>query len=125
MHVPDGNPAPMVRDQSLLLKFACNGGYACPGHTHHLGKKFLGERQFCSDEIMHSSNPLTGALFDCMERIASGCLLYLTEKKLFVLHEQCKKTGRGLRDRSEVVCVHDARPTGHLNTNSMQRHFRR
>jgi hypothetical protein len=52
--VYDMHPASGVRNQPCLLKLAGNARNACSLDTHHLGEKFVRQRQVSASKIVHS-----------------------------------------------------------------------
>jgi len=121
IYAEDVNLTATVCDQAFSLQLSRYLADAGTPHAHHLGKKLLGQWQLGPDEIVHSHKPLADALFDAVQRVASGCLLYLGEKKLIILGEKSQQCGRGLRDALEISCVNDASPARHLHHNLVQR----
>jgi hypothetical protein len=94
VYAEDVHLSAAVCDQTFFLHFLRNAGDAGTPHTHHLGNELLSERQLGSNEIIHPDEPLTHALFDCVQRIAGSGLLYLTKEKLIVLDEKSKQIWR-------------------------------
>src|SRR4051794_17951564 len=120
VHVQDVDLAAPVKDQAFFLQLARNGGDAGAPHAHHLPNELLRERQLVSNEIVHPNKPLTHALFDTVQRIAGGGLLYLTEEKLIVFDEQGKQVWRRLCYCFEVIRIDNSCQTRHLDDNFMQ-----